>query len=50
MLKFVRKFVRNDDIESVFDRLRAKDSDEPFNCTFTSFDNALRMSNLFKDQ
>jgi hypothetical protein len=50
MLKFIKKFVRNNDIETVFDRLRAKDSDEPFNCTFTSFNNAMKMTNLVKDQ
>jgi hypothetical protein len=27
MNKFVRRFVRNDDIEAVYDRVRAKDSD-----------------------
>lgn len=48
MIKYLKKFVRNDDIESVFDRVRAKDSDEPFNATFESFSSALKMSNLFK--
>ena len=37
MTKFMRRFMRNDDLEIVFDRIRDKEGEEKYNATYESF-------------
>ena len=50
MSKFIKKYLKNEDIESVFERLKSKESEGLSEVNYESFSKALSLTRLFKDK